>query len=291
MNDVSGGVGHCIAAGKAKTVWQSPSNDNVHRCVIEVTDTLTAHGGQRAADVAGKGRICATISAQVCSLLRLSSIPVAFERTLDSPAQILARQCHMIPLAVVVRRFVSGSYRMRYPERSSGQPFSQPIIECFLKTGGERFSSYQVPDVNPIVLFDVHGVGSLLAFRQDRPLTIQPNPLAVVPAHEVLPLWGDDYIYVLEDIERLARRAFRRMELVWQRAGCTLLDCRFEFGVTADTGELVIAETIDPDSWRLLDPFRQHLDKEPFRNGEQAEVTFHRYLAAAGYATEFFAVR
>lgn len=290
MDDGTVAGGHCVAAGKTKTVWQCPDG-NQYRCVIEATNTLAAHAGKRTADVAGKGELCATIAAHMYSLLRTSSIPVAFEYQLNTPGRFLARWCHMIPLTVVVRRYASGSYRARYPERISAHPFSQPIIECFLKTNKARFDAYQVAAADPIVLFDMHGVGSLLAYRKDRPLTVQLDPLAVIPARAVLPLWDDSHMCVLEDIERLARRAFRRLELVWQRAGCTLQDCRFEFGITADTGELVIAETIGPDSWRLLDANGQHLDKEPFRTGEPAEVTFHRYLATAGYATEFFSLR
>lgn len=51
-------------------------------------------------------------------------------------------------------------------------------------------------------------------------------------------------------MRRSTSTIFRILERAWHRQGCVLVDMKIEFGVTTD-GEVVLADVIDNDSWRV----------------------------------------
>jgi phosphoribosylaminoimidazole-succinocarboxamide synthase len=141
---------------------------------------------------------------------------------------LLARRCTMVPIEHVQRRLATGSYIRRHPEVSEGTRFEPVLIETFLKDDA----------------------------RHDPQISSQ----------EVLNL-GLATPQEIEEMVALGQRVFAVIEQAWASADVTLVDLKIEFG--RDTaGNLLVADVIDNDSWRLWpagDKTRM-LDKQVYRN-------------------------
>jgi len=141
---------------------------------------------------------------------------------------LLVRRCTMLPIEQVMRRIATGSYLKRHPEVSEGIRFEPVLVETFLKDDA----------------------------RHD------PQ------------IWGDDIMrmdlatqYEVEWMANQGRRVFETLERAWATIDVTLVDLKIEFGRDMQ-GNLLVADVIDNDSWRLWpagDKTRM-LDKQVYRN-------------------------
>ncbi len=141
---------------------------------------------------------------------------------------LLVRRCTMLPIEQVQRRIATGSYLKRHPEVSEGTRFEPVLVETFLKDDA----------------------------RHD------PQ------------IWEEDIVkmglatpYEIEWMATQGRRVFETLERAWATIDIALVDLKIEFG--RDTkGDLLVADVIDNDSWRLWpggDKTRM-LDKQVYRN-------------------------
>jgi len=141
---------------------------------------------------------------------------------------LLVRRCTMLPVEQVQRRIATGSYLKRHPEVSEGARFEPVLVETFLKDDA----------------------------RHD------PQ------------IWQEDIVNTglatLSEIEWMAqqgRLVFETLERAWATVDVTLVDLKIEFG-RDNSGNLMVADVIDNDSWRLWpggDKTRM-LDKQVYRN-------------------------
>jgi phosphoribosylaminoimidazole-succinocarboxamide synthase len=141
---------------------------------------------------------------------------------------LLVRRCTMLPVEQVQRRIATGSYLKRHPEVSEGARFEPVLVETFLKDDA----------------------------RHD------PQ------------IWQEDILKMrlvtLSEIEWMAqqgRLVFETLERAWATVDVTLVDLKIEFG-RDNSGNLMVADVIDNDSWRLWpdgDKTRM-LDKQVYRN-------------------------
>ncbi len=141
---------------------------------------------------------------------------------------LLVRRCTMLPIEQVMRRIATGSYLKRHPGVSEGTRFEPVLVETFLKDDARHDPQIWEDD---IIKMGLAG----------------PQEIAWMAAQ--------------------GRRVFETLERAWATIDVTLVDLKIEFG--RDTqGNLLVADVIDNDSWRLWpggDKNRM-LDKQVYRN-------------------------
>jgi phosphoribosylaminoimidazole-succinocarboxamide synthase len=149
------------------------------------------------------------------------------------PGVMLVERCSMLPLEVVMRRLATGSYCRRNPDVAEGTRFDPLLVEFFFKDDANHDPQIDGPGI----------VARELA---------SPDEVA----------W----------IEQAGSQVFAILERRWADLGVQLVDLKIEFGRTA-SGELIVADMIDNDSWRLWPngDKSQMLDKQIYRN--MASVT------------------
>jgi phosphoribosylaminoimidazole-succinocarboxamide synthase len=150
----------------------------------------------------------------------------------DDDNEMLVRRAQMIPLEVVVRGVAAGSLVKRRPGIQRGALLVPRLIEFFLKDDANHDPQI---DADAIV---AHGIAT-------------PQELATM--------------------QELARITYEILAHAWRRRDALLVDLKIEFGRLASgegKGQLVIADVIDNDSWRVWPQGREDLmlDKQLYRN-------------------------
>ncbi len=223
-----------IARGKTKVLYESAGD--AQRLVVRQGDAITAGDGARRDVIAGKGRLAALTTSRVFRLLNKRGLPTHYlgggEDEDDN--EMLVRRCEMIPLEVVVRGVVAGSFARRNPDLKRGSPLSPRLVEFFLKDDEHH---------DPMISRE-----EILA----RGIATQEE---------------------IETMQRLALETFAILEDVWRRQDVLLVDLKVEFGRAGERRELLLADVIDNDSWRIWPHGREDemLDKQIYRNLEQRD--------------------
>ena len=90
----------------------------------------------------------------------------------------------------------------------------------------------------------------------------------------------------LNEIEKLTRKTFLVLEGAWNTLGYRLIDFKIEFGIDTE-GNLVVADVIDNDSWRLRTADWKELSKQNFRDGHPLKDVQENYVHVAQIANQF----
>ena len=113
------------------------------------------------------------------------------------------------------------------------------------------------------------------------------------PRHDMQPLMDmlpEIDMATLEYIRNsLMIPCFEILEKAWKKFNVELIDMKIEIGIIEESKELVIADVIDNDSWRIWpngDP-KQQLDKQSFRDGEALTEVQEKYRIVTRYTERF----
>jgi len=221
-----------IARGKTKVLYEVPGQPA--QLVVAQTDQISAGDGARRHEIAGKGRLAAQTTARVFRLLNLCGLPTHYLNggEDDDDNEMVVRRCNMIPLEVVTRGVAAGSFVKRNPAVSRGVLLVPRVVEFFLKDDANH---------DPLIGPDQIVAQNLAA----------PQEVAAMT--------------------EMARLTFDILAHAWRRRDVMLVDLKIEFGRLAsgeNQGQLVIADVIDNDSWRIWPQAREDLmlDKQAYRN-------------------------
>ena len=226
--------GHEITRGKTKVLYELEGQPDV--LVVQQQDGITARDGERRDVIEGKGRIAAQTTARVFRLLNLCGLPTHYLNggEDDDDNEMLVRRAQMIPLEVVVRGVAAGSLVKRRPAIQRGALLAPRLIEFFIKDDANHD-----PLIEPDAIV-AHGIAT---------------------AQEIAAM------------QELARITFEILAHAWRRHNALLVDLKIEFGriVSGEgKGQLIIADVVDNDSWRVWPQGREELmlDKQLYRNLE-----------------------
>jgi len=225
-----------VARGKTKVLYASP--DRVDACVVVSQDNITAGDGAKRNTIGGKGRLAALTTARVFRLLNACGVPSHYLSGGEDEDgnEMLVRRCSMIPIEVVVRGIAAGSYVKRNPGVKAGTVIAPHLVEYFFKDDANHDPQYTAERIID------EGIAS--------------------PAE-------------LAQMTEVAGLVFNILAHAWKQQDVLLVDLKVEFGRTIEAdgegspaGEILLADVIDNDSWRIWPAGDQAkmLDKQVYRN-------------------------
>ena len=225
--------GKLLYEGKAKQLFEGPEPGTI---IQHFKDDTTAFNNEKKEIFSGKGILNNRISEFLMLRLMEMGIPTHFIKGINMREQ-LVREVDIIPIEVIVRNRIAGSFAKRF-KMDEGDPLPYPIIEWNLKSD----------ELGDPLITDEHIFALNLAD----------------PAE-------------LDEMHTLALRINDFLSGLFRGVGLSLLDFKIEFGRIYDEEGIYIllADEISPDSCRLWDvETNQRLDKDVFRHdlGDMTEA-------------------
>ena len=289
-------MGKKVIEGKTKVITiQSKDEDLVK---ITTKNSLTGNDGELKSDLP----LAKAKTEQTCNIfqiLKSAGVPVAYvEKVIETDNEFISKNCDMIPLECVVRRKPWGSYLKRHPmKKPLDVTFKSPIAEFYYKvvdypfnsrthiinkneTEGDTKVTRMVEEwtgekfTDPIIyLYDYLTV-------QEWYLHPPKMEFSMANFEQIDSVTDRDTMKYIE--HELLRPTFRLLEGYWKKFKVDLIDIKIEVGYTK-SGELVVADVIDNDSWRIWpngDNTNQ-LDKQLFREGGSEDDVVYNYEKVA----------
>ena len=288
--------------GKTKIIEELDAPNLIR---IRTKDSLTANDGAlNLSTPLAKDKTSQTVN--VFALLRKYKIPIAFKSRNDETS-FIAEKCRMIPMECVIRRQPYGSYLKRHPERSAHELFPSPEMEFFHKFTAVapctihknqqainpewrlmpeerarelfRDSNNQIINQNQKVFPDPF----IMPTNNDKWHLFPAKKPEVRYLMEIYPLVTEDELEYIKN--KLMKPTFEVLEKAWKVHEVNLIDLKVEVGYGSESGELMVADVIDNDSWRIWprgNP-RNQLDKQSFRDGEELNEVEKKYKIVTEY--------
>ncbi|XP_074132255.1 bifunctional phosphoribosylaminoimidazole carboxylase/phosphoribosylaminoimidazole succinocarboxamide synthetase isoform X2 [Sminthopsis crassicaudata] len=225
-------IGKKLYEGKTKEVYELL--DSPGKVLLQSKDQITAGNAARKNHMDGKAAISNKITSCIFELLQEAGIKTAFTKKCGETA-FIAPQCEMIPIEWVCRRIATGSFLKRNPGVKEGYKFYPPKVELFFKDDANNDPQWSEEQV----------IAAKWCFAG---LNIGQTEVDIM-SHST-------------------QAIFEILEKSWLPQNCTLVDMKIEFGVDVTTKEIVLADVIDNDSWRLWPSGdrTQQKDKQSYRD-------------------------
>ncbi|XP_049443364.1 multifunctional protein ADE2 isoform X2 [Epinephelus fuscoguttatus] len=225
-------IGQKLNEGKTKQIFEIVDQPGL--VLVQSKDQITAGNAVRKDQMEGKAAIANKTTSCIFKLLQESGIKTAFVKQ-HSDTAFIAAHCEMIPIEWVCRRVATGSFLKRNPGVKEGYRFSPLKMEMFFKDDANNDPQWSEEQLLA-AKFTLAG------------LTIGQCEVDIM--------------------NRSTVAIFEILEKAWATQNCTLVDMKIEFGVNVKTQEIVLADVIDNDSWRLwpAGDRSQQKDKQVYRD-------------------------
>src|SRR5471032_54126 len=264
--------GALVAEGKTKKIHAVKGSSDL--AAIVAKDDITAGDGAKHDIIPDKGRLATATTCNVFRLLKACGLPVAFEEQ-NSATSFIAPPCTMLPYEVVVRREAHGSALKRSPHYAKGQLFPKLLVEFYLKTKDKDWKGKPLIADDPLMQYE-DGGAQIKLFNPAKTI-LGSEPFLTLQTADVFS-HPDEYKF-FPAMRQIARQAFMVLERAWSLEGGTLVDFKVEFGFDAK-GNLLLADVIDNDSWRVLEN-GAYIDKQVYRDGGTLDTVAAKYRQVA----------
>jgi phosphoribosylaminoimidazole-succinocarboxamide synthase len=268
-----------ITEGKTKIIWKTENNRYVN---IQNKDNLTAGDGEKRDSFKNKGKISNQITCNIFEFLQNCGVASHYIKQINNET-FKALKCKMAPLEVVARRRADGSYLKRNPGIEKGTVFPRLIVEFYLK---DDLMHDPLIKVSKEIKNPYYPTSYYPAIppkeREYWHLYDAKKPHCLISVYD-----AKCPVKVIKQMENQIRFIFLLLEKAWKNLGVDLWDLKLEFGYSAENNELLLADVIDNDSWRITKDGVQ-LDKQIFRDGNAPmDEIKKRYKLVADLTSHF----
>ncbi|CAJ0954776.1 unnamed protein product, partial [Ranitomeya imitator] len=225
-------LGKKLNEGKTKEVYELL---DLPGCVLmQSKDQITAGNAARKDHMEGKAAISNKTTCCIFKLLQEAGIKTAFVKKCSATG-FIATHCEMIPIEWVCRRIATGSFLKRNPGVPEGCKFYPPKVEMFFKDDANNDPQWS----------------------EEQLIAANLNCAGLVIGQAEVDIMNHSTAAIFEIVEK-----------TWSTQDCTLVDMKIEFGVDVTKKEIVLADVIDNDSWRLWPSGdkTQQKDKQTYRD-------------------------
>jgi len=283
--------GEMIVEGKTKKLWEVIGEPNLF--LVESKEDITAFDNPEFTKKFGtKAKSATHTTCRIFELLRDAGIPVSYECQI-SDTEFIVRKNSMIPLEVIIRRFIGpgSSYLKRMPQLHDQLPLRFPnlLFELFLKTTKNKLVVKgktlvaDLPVEDPLISnpYDIEGSWKLV--HPKKPAWDSESTVGEVSIRDFFNSVGLGLsgLTAIKEIEKMTRRIFLTLEGGWNNLGYRLLDFKIEFAIDSLSGEIMVADVIDNDSWRLRTADWREVSKQVFRDGGEMNEVEEVYTLVA----------
>lgn len=268
-------IGQLLREGKTKLILEYIPNPSL---VVVRNKPVVTWDDKFVEAMPGKDIWATTTTSRIFEHLVTVGIPVAYEDQL-SETEYLAPKCEMVPVEVIIRfgNEDRSSYSKRHPDAPLG-PFEAVETEFFLKTSGRTFNGIDFDFDDPYIhRYDTDGM-----WVHDPKKPVNEVNLIHVPFDE---RFGDDLLDTFERMGKLARDTGTTVRGLFQSIGWNVGDFKVEFGYA--NGELLLADSLDNDSWRVKDEQGIERSKQTIRNGGSIVEAMVNYELVADATKRF----
>lgn len=202
-----------IHGGKVKDVYELDEKN----LLFHFTDRVSAYDVQMVTNIKGKGEILCKFAEFWFNYLDIKNHMVR----LYANDKMIVKKLAMIPIECVVRGYLYGSLFERYTT-------SENIMR--LDPGLKLASRLSEPIFDPTTKSQIH----------DRPISEDQ-----ILESEILNKSE------LNHLKNTSINLYNQMSFVSEKSGFVLADVKFEFGKDPDSGEIILADSLGPDEFRM----------------------------------------